>query len=121
MRHGERRDAEPGRGERRADRARVQDEVTGVRAGVDPRRNDLGPFAERTEAREVHRSGRGSLDRDHGNVGQLRPVPIGNGNRLGSVERTDRRTRAAQIRCRGNDEHVVAGVVKGAGERHDPR
>ena len=62
--------------------------------GLMPGGDDVGPVAERAEAREVHRRRRWPFDREHRHVRDLGPVPRRDRDRLGPVQRTDGRAPA---------------------------
>ncbi len=103
---------EAGGGQRRTHRAGVEDEVTGVRAGVDARRHQLRRLTEATEAGGVHRGGRGSVDRDDRDVPKAGPLMLGDRERAGAVQRADGSTGAAEVGARRDDEDVVPGAVE---------
>ena len=114
--HRERRDAEPGGGERGADRARVQDEVPGVRAGVDARRR---------RCRGARRTRRGTRGTPRSRAGARSRAPARPGPRPSACSATG----IGSERCSGpidapaplrsdagrDDEDVVTGLVQRLG------
>ena len=118
-RHRHAGDAVAGAGERGADRARVQHEVTGVGAGVDARGDEVGQVAERAEAGGEHGHRRRRVDGVHREVGELVPHAPLDRRRTAADQATDRRAGAAAVVGGRDHEHVVAVGDQRGGERVD--
>src|SRR5262249_13222170 len=112
---------EAGSGERGADRARVNYEVAGVRAGVDARHDEIGWFAEAAERRREHRGRGRRVERVHGDAGNVGPVDARDLGGFGREELADGGAGAAAIVDRRYDNDVVAVACECTCQRLDPR
>ena len=103
----------------RADGARMKDGVTGVRAVVHAREDDVGRFAERAMHGGPHDERGSGLDAEHGTRAPLlarleqQPAVL--------LHARQRRTRAARVPRRRGDGHVEADCLRCERQRTDAR
>ena len=93
--------------------------MTGVRARVDAGGDDVRPSPNAPRQARYTAVAGGRSIASTGTSGSSSQWCSATGIGCRSVQRADRCARAAEVRGRGDHEHVVAGVVERLGERHD--